>query len=374
MRIAVRFSPPTAGTAGSQKTIARHLIPELKRLHDDLVLFTATPECFPAVPGLVTVPTREFGKARTLAAAVAERLADQFTFERDLRRHGCDVVYYPYTHEAPFLTLGVPQVITVHDLIPVVFPEHFPLMSKQWRLFTLPSLRLARSVIVPSERTRSDLIRIGRVRPAKIRVVPNGFGGGEPGAARPSANERGRYILYVSSSLYPHKNVEGLCEGLALIRELIPHKVIVVGRSVPRFSAGLRERIARLGLQERVLLLEDVSADDLASLYMHAELFAYPSRYEGFGIPPLEAMQYGVPVVASNATTIPEVCGDAARYFDPDSPREIAEALLAGLRDEQLRAVLSARGIERTKAFQWSRTASGVLEVCHAALQGRRAP
>jgi glycosyltransferase involved in cell wall biosynthesis len=369
MRLAVRFSPARGVRAGSQNTVAQGLIPELLKVHGDVVLFTATPEAFSGVRGLEIHPTMALGGARTAAGAILERVRDQLTFERDLRRHRCDVVYYPYTHEALLLTLRVPQVITVHDLIPVIYPEHFPLMSKQWRYFTFPALKRATAIITDASHTKQDLVRLGRIRPERVHVVPLGFRAKGSVATSTRRSEQRKYILYVSSSRYPYKNIPGLCEAFARIRDRVPHDLIVVGKSVPRFSAELERSIAALGIEGRVKLLEELTDDDLLDLYRNADLFVYPSRYEGFGIPPLEAMSHGVPVVASSAATIPEVCGNAAHYFDPESIDAIAGAIIAGLSDDELRRKLRANGAERVNMFRWEATAAAVVEVCRLSLR-----
>jgi glycosyltransferase involved in cell wall biosynthesis len=335
-------------------------------LHPDLVLFTATPESFSDIRGLEIRATPALGAARTVAGALLERIRDQLTFERQLRQSRCDVVYYPYTHEMLVRTFTVPQVITVHDLIPVIFPEHFPLMSKQWKYFTIPAVRRASAIITDAGHTKNDLVRLAGVHPDKIHVVPLGFRTSRDLAGAPGSPWERPYLLYVSSSRYPYKNIVGLCEAFALIRDRIPHDLVIVGKSIPRFASALSSRISALHLDDRVRLLEELDATEIARLYGNAALFVYPSKYEGFGIPPLEAMSHRIPVIAARAATIPEVCGDGAHYFDPDSIEDIAGAILAGLNDVELRRRLIERGAARIQTFQWKRTAARVLDICRA--------
>lgn len=374
MRLAIRFSPARGLKSGSQNTVAAGLIPELAKLHGDVVLFTSNPEAFSGIRGLEIRPTMALGLSRSIGGTMLERLRDQLTFESQLRRHRCDVVYYPFTHESILATLTVPQVITVHDLIPVIYPEDFPLMARQWKYFTFPALRLARAIITPSTHTKEDLVRVAGIRPGKIHVVPQGFPPRCQSAGAGPSVMHGPYILYVSSSRYPYKNIGGLCEAFARIRDRIPHSLVVVGKSVPRFAAEQSSSIAGLKLGERLRLLEELDEEQLVSLYAGADLFAYPSKYEGFGTPPLEAMSYGVPVVASNVAPIPEVCGGAAHYFDPHSVEAIADAIMAGISDRELRRALQANAVERMKMFEWRYTAAGVLRVCHLAWGGVCSP
>ncbi len=369
MKLAIRFSPARGVRAGSQNTVAQALIPQLLQLHANIVMFTATPEAFAGIRGLDVRPTPLLGASRTAAGAVLARLKDQLTFERELRRNRCDVVYYPYTHEALLATLTVPQVITVHDLIPVVYPQHFPLMSKQWKYFTVPALRLAKSIITDAAHTKRDLARVAGIRPQKIHVVPLGFRPRKDSERPGRRPEHGRYILYVSSSRYPYKNIAALCEAFAKVQTRIPHDLIVVGKAIPRFAGPLLRSISDLRLYERIKLFEELTDSELADLYRNADLFVYPSQYEGFGIPLLEAMSYGVPVVASTAATIPEVCGNAAHYFNPDSVDAIADAIMIGVTDDHLRRRLTANGIERVGMFRWETTAASVLEVCRLSMR-----
>jgi glycosyltransferase involved in cell wall biosynthesis len=115
-------------------------------------------------------------------------------------------------------------------------------------------------------------------------------------------------------------------------------------------------------------MMENLSNSTIANLYKYAALFVYPSLYEGFGIPPLEAMSYGIPVIASNKSSIPEVCGDAAHYFDPTSVDSIAEAILFGLSNRDLRTRLINSGFERLNYFRWDRTASMIIDICNRTL------
>jgi glycosyltransferase involved in cell wall biosynthesis len=174
----------------------------------------------------------------------------------------------------------------------------------------------------------------------------------------------GPYLLCVSSSQYPYKNLIRLFEAYLRVVRKFPHKLIVVGKRVPRFAQEIEARIVDLGLAYRILLMENLSDREMAALYRNADAFVYPSLYEGFGIPVLEA--YGIPVVASDAASIPEVCGNAAYYIDPLSVESLAEGIVTVLTDGALRERLRQAGFERVKQFSWQRTAQEILNACES--------
>ena len=367
-RIAIRFSPPKSSPGGSQNTIAEGLIPELCKLHEDIILFTANAALFENLPHVKVCPTRDFNRFKNLRDVLKERFLDNITFERLLRKHRCDVVYYPYTHEALLFTLTIPQVVTVHDLIPVIYPNLFPLMSRQWKYYTLPCLRHVSRIVAVSKNTKHDLIRLAKVDSDRIHVVYNGFRSQKTdGYVR---NEFGKYFLYVCSTQYPYKNLTKLLEAFAMIIKVwaLPHKLLIVGQKVQRFADLVPMKIADLGLNGRVIVMENVPQHQLSLLYRFADLFVYPSLYEGFGIPVLEAMSCGVPVIASNAASIPEVCGDAAWYFNPVSKEDIARAMGDVLIDAVLREDLVSKGFKRTKLFSWKSAAEAIFDICESTM------
>ena len=371
MRIGIRFSPQRGINAGSQNTIAQHLIPSILSINPDSIIFTAAPEHFEKLNNAEIVHTRGFYNKK-IFSILAERIYDQIVFENELLKHHCDVVYYPYTHESLFYTHTVPQVVTVHDVIPLVYPGLFPLMSKQWKYMTSPTLRRSAGIIIDAGYTRKDVVELVGVSPSKIHVVPLGFRTRQSiNTEYKYMNKSNKYILYVSSSRYPYKNIEKLCSAFYKISHQIPHELIIVGKSVPRFSGDLATNLENNPARDRIHLLEELDNNSLEGLYANADLFVYPSLYEGFGIPPLEAMSFGIPVAASNATTIPEVCGDAAYYFDPESEDEMALAMLHCLEDDGLRASLIAKGNIRKDELSWDLAAKKIIDVCHAVAFGR---
>jgi len=261
------------------------------------------------------------------------------------------------------------SIITIHDMAHHYYPEHIiPGKGRLLQRYLAKHARRADLILCVSENTKKDILRFCDIPPNRVFVVPNGFSCKVEDLGGCSENKYGKYILYVSSSHYPYKNLSLLFDAYKNISSRFPHRLIIVGKSVPRFSYSVERKIADLGLSDKVILLENLMDHEMASLYRHADLFVYPSLYEGFGIPPLEAMAFCVPVVASNAASIPEVCGKAALYINPQNVDSITEGMYKGLTDRDLRQRLVTEGLERTKLFSWEKTAQAIITVCQNVL------
>lgn len=266
-------------------------------------------------------------------------------------------------------------VVTVHDIAPLLFPgRRLGLSRLVWRWAWKGTLR-ARYLITDSEFTRRILVERCRVPPGRIVVVPLGVEPSfHPLSREDVARFRRRYgfpnvpILLHVGHTQPRKNLEGLLRALAIAREQIPNLILLQAGGRP--TARQLRLIESLQLQEAVFFLGYVPNQDLVGLYNLADLFVFPSLYEGFGFPPLEAMACGTPVVASNAASLPEVVGDAGLLVDPKNPGSIAEGIIRVLRDADLVEDLRRRGLERARQFSWKRTAERVLAVYQAVLQG----
>jgi glycosyltransferase involved in cell wall biosynthesis len=312
------------------------------------------------------------GQARRVRAAVSGNdfrgnllrlLWHQLALPAALRRDAAAVFYS--TVAEGMLRPPCAQVITIHDLIPLLYPEHSPRQKHYFR-HVLPRLvRASRAVIVDSEATRADVARLLPVDETPLHVVYPGYGAGtfrprpEPEVER-FRTERGLgdFVLAVGETR-PNKNLPRLIRAFARLprRDLT---LLVVGRI---FDAELLNLPLVHGIADRVHFLGRVTDDELAALYAAAGVFVFPSLYEGFGIPPLEAMACGCPVVVSRAASIPEVCGDAAVYVDPADTGCIARGIAQVLGDSELRAGLRHRGLERVKQFGYGRAADRILEI-----------
>jgi glycosyltransferase involved in cell wall biosynthesis len=231
--------------------------------------------------------------------------------------------------------------------------------------------RRARRVICASEFTRGEAIRLGRLDAGKISVVPLGVDPDWAAGARPRPPGSAPYLLFIGL-VKPHKNLRGLLVAFEAIAAMIPHRLIVVGRhtGLRGVDAGALALARRLA--PRVELVDSVSRAQLADLVSGADLLVQPSLYEGYGLPPLEAMAAGTPVLAAHAGALPEVCGDAALYCDPGSTADIARRIREALGDAPLRARLRERGLRRARGLTWRACAEATADVLLAA--ARAAP
>jgi glycosyltransferase involved in cell wall biosynthesis len=268
-------------------------------------------------------------------------------------------------------------VVTIHDLIYRLHPEaHAGVLTLGMRVLVGLAALTSHRNISDSASTRDDLVELLGVRPAKIDVVPLGVGA-SPAPAGATATEalrrahglgERRVVLSVSAKR-PHKNLGRLLEALALMTTG-ERPVLVVPGYPTWYEAELRARAQALGVAGDVRWLDWVSGGDLEGLYALADAFVFPSLAEGFGLPVLEAMRRGVPVACSDRSSLPEVAGDAALLFDPESPRAIADAMGALLGDRALAARLREAGRARAATFTWRRSAEGVLACYRRALEG----
>ena len=329
------------GISGGSETYARGLARALARRRSLDVVAFVPPLATDAGEGLPTevvgeyraatsTPGRLWGMARAAVAAGPIR-----------RRFGSlDVVHYPLT--VPLPRLSIPTVVTLHDVQHLDLPDFFPRSERLFRRLAYDrTARHATRVIVPSAFVRDRAVALLQLDPAAVSVVPHGLDHDtfSPGAAGP----RETFLLYPARP-WPHKNHEVLFEAFAVLRGEEPELRLVLtgaGTEVLDVPEGVEGRGA-------------VPLEVLVSLYRRTACLVFPSLYEGFGSPPLEAMACGAPVAAADAGSVPEVCGDAAVLFEPTDP----EAIAAAVTEARERATeLSRRGLERAAAFTWDRAA-----------------
>jgi glycosyltransferase involved in cell wall biosynthesis len=357
---------------GGMEVYARHLIESLTRLHPDLELTAfvnrnAAAERGPwneLVPS-VTVPVN----SRNRAAWV---LSDQLLLPLIAARRRIDLLH-SVANVAPAWG-PYRRLLTVHDLIHRTFPDaHEGLRARALSVLMPLGVHRSHRLIAISRATRNDLVELLHEAPDKIDVIPQGVDVPDPELAMPEPELRAllragdRPIAFSLSAKRPHKNLPRLLEALAQIpAERRPLLVIPGYRTW--HEDELREHARVLGIEDDVRFLGWVSQAEIEGLYAASALFVFPSYYEGFGLPVLEAMQRGLPVACSNRTSLPEVAGGAALMFDPDKPAEIAgtmERLLNG-GDEVER--MRAAGLERARRFTWDETARLTAESYERAL------
>ncbi|MHB1296063.1 MAG: glycosyltransferase family 4 protein [Anaerolineae bacterium] len=302
-------------------------------------------------------------------------LRQQVVMPRLARRYRLDLYHAPYLL-APYL-LPCPLVATVHDLIPSLFAD--AARRAAFRGLTRLCLARAAAVLVDSDATRADLMRLAGSHGRVVTVLPGVDGSFSPRPEEEVTALRRRlglaqpYVLYLGINK-PHKNLVRLVEAWAGLSPALQRgrQLVLAGWEDPRFPET-RQAVARLGLEERVRILGPVPNADLAALLSGAQAFVFPSLYEGFGLPVLEAMACGAPVACSRASSLPEVVGDAALTFDPLRVPEMREAITRLLEDDALRRDLAARGQARARTFTWERAARQVWDLYRTLLQGGRA-
>ncbi|MBP7962391.1 MAG: glycosyltransferase family 4 protein [Caldilineaceae bacterium] len=330
----------------------------------------------PPPPGLF--PLRTPGAARDnveIQVLAARRLWTHLALRRELVRHPPQVVFVP-AHVLPWPTWGLPpSVVTIHDLGYRHFPESHGAFQRRYLAWgTRWSAGSARRVIAISQATAQDLARFDAIDPAKIRVIYEAAG-------PPQLSDRPKlvalahlpaYGLFVST-IQPRKNVERLVRAFAfLVKTKTISWDLVLAGGKGWLSDQLYSLAGELGVADRVHFLGYVDDADLPGLYAHARLFCYPSLFEGFGLPVLEAQSYGVPVMTSNNSALPEVAGDAAILVDPMDIDAIADAMLRLSQDEDLRQRLIAAGYENVKRFSWDKAAKETLAVLEEAAREKQ--
>jgi glycosyltransferase involved in cell wall biosynthesis len=297
---------------------------------------------------------------------------EQLSIPMDLRRERVDLFHAPH-YVLPPLT-PCKAVVTIHDCIHLRFPQYLP-HQRLGYVYARTSLWIATHrasrVLTVSETSKRDILKYFRVPASKIDVIYNAIDErlGEAPTAAETAQVRERYqlndpfVLY-AGNIKPHKNLERLIEAFNTLRRggLENVKLLIIGDEISKY-ATLRRAVHRHKLHKHVRFFGFVSDKTLASLYRLASVFVFPSLYEGFGLPPLEAMAAGTPVITSNVSSLPEVVGDAAILIDPYEPDEIAAAMRRVLTEPGLREDLRDRGLARVKHFSWDRSVRRVREI-----------
>lgn len=298
----------------------------------------------------------------------ARLLWEQWDVPRRAARLRVDLVH-SLGYLAP-LGLRVPSIVTVLDMIHYIYPDQIePLKRALWRVLFPRSLRRARGIIAISESVKRDIVRFFPWAGPKVTAIPLGVDPARfsPPAAGPTTSREPPFVLAVASAA-PHKNVDGLLRAFALATDAVPDlRLRLVGMRTPTTEALARLAEA-LGVGSQVDFTGRVDDAALAEMYRRATVMVFPSRYEGFGLPVLEAMACGCPVIASDRASVPEVVGDAALLVDPDDTEMMAAALRRVLGSGALRTELRCRGLARAADMTWDLTAERTLAEYRAAV------
>jgi glycosyltransferase involved in cell wall biosynthesis len=353
------------GETGGMETYARELILALRAERSDLKLTAFINREAAASDGpwgdlipSVTIPVNARNRVEWV-------LGEQRYLPRAAALHGVDLVHsLASTSPAwgPFK-----RVTTIHDLIYKRYPEaHFGVRTLGMRMLVPLAARRSHRIVAISESTRRDLTSLLGTPPGKIDVVPEGTGTSARAVPVPAAELRRshrlgeRPVLLSASAKRPVKNLKRLIDALALIRPERRPVAVLPGYATP-YEDELREHALAAGVGEDVRWLGWVGDAELEGLYALADLFVFPSLYEGFGLPVLEAMRRGVPVACSDRSSLPEIAGDAALLFDPEDPRAIAGAIEQILGDPAEAELMRAAGRAQAERFTWRATARGTL-------------
>ena len=336
------------------------LLRALDQVREDFLAYTSEPKAFGSLRARVCLAPAAVRPERGRWGHLVRLLWLQSSFRLVARTNRFKMVLN--TVPEGILGAGIPQVTIVHDLVPILFPDEFPRQHYYFRFVVPQILRASRIVIAVSESTRRDVIRAYGLPAERVRVIHSGCdasayfcNGLHDTSGRPAVP----YFLYVGN-LLPHKNLFRLLDALSILRRRQACRLIIRGDGKPFHTRALRERVETLGLTDAVTFAGYMSENELRGLYAGATCFLLPSLYEGFGLPVLEAMACGTPVITSTASALQEVAGDAALTVPPNDAIGLSEAMYQVLNDRELRDELCRRGLKRAAAFSWERTAEQV--------------
>lgn len=379
-RVAINLMWMVPGVVGGSETYTVRLLHGLAERSSELdyTLF-ALPQFATAHPELartfrtVYAPMRgQLKPARVLAGEAGWMAIQARRMKLDLVHHAGGVV--------PLFRSGRP-VLTIHDLQYLFYPDYFSRSKLTYLKTVMPrSAEAARSILTPSEFTRRTVIERLNIDPSIITVVPHGISPKEEADPVTDIRERygigERFFVYPAAS-YPHKNHLVLVEAFAMVREKHPDVSLVFTGAkgsmqwgtAKSMEAPLAEEIRKHDLKDSVRSLGYVPAADLEALYRAAVALTFPSRFEGFGAPVLEAMARRCPVIAADATALPEVVKEAGRLVSPDNPDQWFQAMCDLLENDDERLRLQEAGVERAREYTWERSAD-ILEDAYRLVLG----
>jgi glycosyltransferase involved in cell wall biosynthesis len=347
-------------------TYIRNLLRQLARLdrRTEFVLF-----CRPADAPTLAALGENFRPVVENAGNYS--VAEQIRIPLAVRREGVTLFHAPHYVLPPLVPCK--SVVTIHDCVHLIFPQYLPnrLALAYARTSIALASRRATRIMTVSEASKRDIVRLFGTDPDKISVISNAYDerfGVEP-REEDVIRVRERYQLHDEFVLYagnvkPHKNLERLIDAFDIVRKRgLDHlKLVLIGDEISKYAA-LRRAVHQHQLHKYVRFLGYLPEETLAVMYRLAGVFVFPSLYEGFGLPPLEAMASGTPVVTSNVSSLPEVAGDAAMLVDPYDPHSIADGVHRVLTDEALRRDLRRKGVARARQFSWEASVRRVHDI-----------
>lgn len=299
------------------------------------------------------------------------------------RRDRLDVLFLPAANRRIPIWAPCPMVGMVHDLATLHLPHKYSPFHRLYYNYLIPTLiRRLKCVVTPSEHTRKDVVEGCGLSETAVRVIPHGrtfdrCDSRDPQSCRDRVRRNlgisGPYILYVSRIEHPAKNHMGLIRAFEQVKTThqVPHQLVLVGSKRER-SDEVLAYASKSFFSGSIKFTGFVSGENLSELYCGADLFVHPSLFEGFGLPVLEAMSHGVPIVCASGSSLPEVAGDAAVFFDPGDARQMAACIGRLLTNREEREKLAREGLRRSAQFNWPQTAAATLEILREVGQAHR--
>lgn len=364
MRIGINLIPFDAvqGIEIFSKNIVSHLL-RLKKDEKFLIFGSEN------MPELFDFPAAQLIKIKGLNTKYSKAFYQQTLIYPLLKKYKIDLLFSP-SPAAPFFYKN--KVVVVHDCAYDRFPEAENRFVKTYfRLLFCGAKYFSKKIVTVSNFSKKELIDLYKINPEKIEVIYAGA------PELPSVNDvdiesalskfkiNKPYFLYIGNSR-PRKNLQGLVRAFKLFKEGGFDYLLVIGGRVDKRFLDLEEEVKKNGLEGRVILTGTLPREDVAALYKEASALTFPSLYEGFGLPVLEAQSLGVPVLTSNVSSLPEVAGNAVLYVDPYSAEEIAKGMEKIALDESFRQDLIKKGFENVKRFSWGKAAERLLNVFHS--------
>lgn len=324
--------------------------------------------------GLISYQPQNKNFQKVLADWRVYSWSEQIIFPRLLKKYNLDLMHF--THFNAPLFYREKFSVTIHDLIISHYPDSRattinPLLYKIklffYQLVIKSAAKRAKKIIAVSNYTKNDIIKLFKISPNKIAVTYEGVD--LPQDQRTDCRSvlaaldiAGDYLLYVGSA-YPHKNLEKLIFAFQIIaQDKNNFQLVLVGR-IDYFYQRLKNEIKNLDLQSKVIFTDYINDEQLACLYQRARAYVFPSLMEGFGLPPLEAQNYGLPVISSSASCLPEILGDSAIYFNPLNMQDMADKIKLILENKVLRNELVSKGIDNVSRYSWAQCAQETLNI-----------
>ncbi|MFA6992660.1 MAG: glycosyltransferase family 1 protein [Candidatus Gracilibacteria bacterium] len=362
------FSSKFTGIGRYTKELVDQLIKinDLENQKHTLILFFNQPE-------YEKFATQNSNVKKVLVNAKHYSFAEQTKFLKILNKEKLDIIHFPHFN-VPFFYRR-PYTVTIHDLTLSFFPGQ-KMTRFYHRLFynliIKNAVKRAKTVVAVSQNTKNDIIKHLKIKEQKIKVIHNGVNSNFKLIADQSIlsktlskfNIKKDFLLY-TGVWRSHKNLSRLIEAFAIIRNKknLDLNLVITGNKDPYYPE-VTKTIKSLNLEKNVITPGLVSEEDLINLYNAASIYVFPSLYEGFGIPPLEAMKCGTPVAASNTASIPEICGEKnAVFFDPYNTEDIAEKITTLYKDKDLQKELIERGFAHIRDFSWEKMGKEIYKI-----------